>query len=166
MSKFREGENSWQKSTISSKLPMKLITTSNSLWFRKDRNYRKKTEISLGNLNSTTWLLSILFPSIKLQPFSIVFSLTRVMMIGVLSWEIKLLKPIQVQHLDSNSLFVAKEDSQLHVEMIILDIDKTISFRWTLTKYLQQSKTSDMRYLQQFLTTWVWSSMIMKKNKG
>ena len=154
MSKFREGENSWQKSTISSKLPMKLITTSNSLWFRKDRNYRKKTEISLGNLNSTTWLLSILFPSIKLQPFSIVFSLTRVMMIGVLSWEIKLLKPIQAQHSDSNSLFVAKEDSQLLVEMIILGIDKIISFRWILTKYLQQFKTSDMRYLQLFLTTW------------
>ena len=133
---------------------MKLIMISNNLWFRKDRNYRKKTEILLGNSSSTIWLLNILFPFIKLQLFNTVFNLTRVMMIGVLSWEIKLLKLILVQHLDSSFLFAVKADSQLPVGTTILGIDKIIFFRWILTRYLQQSKTSDMRYLQQFLTTW------------
>ena len=145
---------------------MKLIMISNNLWFRKDRNYRKKTEILLGNSSSITWLLNILFPSIKLQLFNIVFNLTRAMMIGVLSWEIKLLKLILVQHLDSSFLFAVKADSQLPVGTTILGIDKIIFFRWILTRYLQQSKTSDMRYLQQSLITWAWFWTTMRRSRG
>jgi len=84
-------------------------------------------------------------------PFSIGWSLIKVLMIGLLWKKIEILNLIQDQHSGSNFHFVVKEDLLSHAVMITLAIVKITFYNWTWIKYHQLFKISNMKFHRLFL---------------